>query len=247
MTIFSSEALSEGASAELQQIVDFVINLVKSEKGFEHFSIDESARMQLAIYTAHHSPHPLIEVKEPLTTAEFSANVLDALAYLKETASYIIFKKKVDREHLPKILEDNAIPKEAINPFFNKEKPIKMESKDCLALKDWPDHRLYANGHSGRKENAGQFIKRLFEQGFYTEKKFGKLYWSDLRKINHKLYQALIQWHKRYPDETLDMLGNQHDKVEARQEAYERGDLGDNFIELSRVHTSNSRKKQAAP
>lgn len=247
MAMLGNEALSSDSSDELKQIIDFVLNLVKSEKDFNDFSIDDTDRFHLESFIFYHAPHPVKDKKQALTTVEFSNNVLSTLQYLKETSVYKTFKKKVDREHLPDILEANNIPKEIITPLYNDAKPIEMEPKDCRSLKDWPEHRLPANGHSGRKENAGQFIRRLFEQKLYTEKKFGKLYLSDLRTINHKLYQALVQWQKRYPGESLDMLGNQHEKVEARLEKHKRGELADNYIERSRAHITNSRNKQAAP
>lgn len=228
---------------QVESIISFVIDLTKSEKGFEHFTISENALLQLKDFVSNQLDTKLIDGKdiESMSTTDFSRQSIYAFKYLTGMLEYREHKKKIDDEKISAFLLKNNMPREKVLPA---DRVGKLEPSDCETLQDWPDKRIPSNGVSGKLENAGEFIRRIYVSGLYNEKKFGRLHLADLRKINPKLYQAIIQWLKRNPNERLEMLSNKAEEVESRLESYNQGEpLG--FVALSRIHSIKARRKRS--
>lgn len=243
MTVSKIKEISIYPIEQVENIANFVINLVKSEKGFEHFSISDNGLIQLKDFISQQLSAKLLlgDNIEQISTSEFSKQAIITFIYLTRMLEYREYKKKIDDEKISEFLLKNHMPRENVLPF---DRLGKLEPSDCAALQDWPDKRLPSNGVSGKLENAGEFIRRIYASGLYNEEKYGRLQLANLRKINPKLYQAIIQWLKRNPNENLEMLGSKAEEVESRLESYDQGEpLG--FVALSRIHSIKARRKRS--
>lgn len=243
MTVSEIKKISICPIEQVENIANFVIELAKSEKGFEHFSISNNGFLQLKDFISRQLNEKLLigDNIEQISTAEFSKQAIITFKYLTGMLEYREYKKKIDDEKISEFLLKNHIPRENVLPS---NRLGKLNPSDCETLQDWPDKRLPSNGVSGKLENAGEFIRRIYASGLYNEEKYGRLHLADLRKINPKLYQAIIQWLKRNPNERLEMLGSKAEEVESRLESYDQGEpLG--FVALSRIHSIKARRKRS--
>ncbi|MFZ1342885.1 hypothetical protein [Thiothrix eikelboomii] len=218
------------------RLVDFIVRLIQFEEGFESFSLSAKEKQRLIEFLVAETGCCISENDSPDV---FQTNVLHGIKFLKINQKYKDIKIRHNRNKLLAALEEHNIPRER---FVEIADPANtFHPGDCMALLDWPDYRRPANGRSGRLENAGQFIKRLFEEGLYDEKKFGKLYLFDLRNVNPRLYQALVQYQKRTGEKILD---SKQDEINELMQKSETEDSLD-FHKSSRVSNARWRKQVA--
>jgi hypothetical protein len=220
----------------VNKAVDFILELIRFEDGFEDFSLPDPEWHELVTYLTRSDLSPITGNETP---DQFRKITLDGLKFLKRRQEYKDHQIQRDRKRLLDALDEHNIPREQFaditDPANNGFQP-----KDCAALQDWPERRQPADGEAGRLENAGQFIQRLFAEKLYDEKKFGKLYLFELRTINPKLYQALVQWQKRTGNK---LLANKQDEIDALLHRSETESL--DFLDTSRVSNARWRKQQA--
>ncbi len=217
------------------KVVDFIMELIRFEDGFNDFSLSDTEWHELVSYLSNPGLPPITGNETP---DQFRKITLDGLKFLKCKQAYTDHKIRRDRKLLREALDECNIPREQFTDIVDAANGF--QPKDCMALQDWPDRRQLADGESARLENAGQFIQRLFADKLYDEKKFGKLYLFELRSINPKLYQALAQWQKRTGNK---LLANKQDEIDdlVQRSATESLD----FIDTSRVSNARWRKQQA--
>lgn len=223
----------------VNKVVDFILELIRFEDGFEDFILPDQEWHELVAYLIQTHPD-LSSITGSETPDQFRKITLDGLKFLKRSQEYKDHQIQRDRKRLLDALDEHNIPREQFagiaDPANNGFQP-----KDCAALQGWPDHRKPADREAGRLENAGQFIQRLFAEKLYDEKKFGKLYMFELRSINPKLYQALVQWQKRTGKK---LLANKQDEIDELLHRSEAESL--DFIDTSRVSNARWRRQQSS-
>ncbi|QTR49620.1 hypothetical protein [Candidatus Thiothrix anitrata] len=221
-----------GQADAFGEIIEFIVDLIKCEEGFEDFILSHRDHNELTAYFL--KTYPISP--ESLTLPLQRKIVLDGLEYLKHLQTYRDFQLLRDQKLVIEAFEDRKIPREYLIAFA---KPIDFHPKDCVALQDWPERRKLVDEGSARLENAGQFIQRLFDEKLYDEEKFGKLYLFDLRTINPKLYQALVQWQKRTGRKLLDNKKDEIDELLAKNK-----DVPLDFHDTSRLSSARWRRQQ---
>lgn len=162
----------------IKKVIDFAINILKSDVWLKNFNLTELEHLQLFDFLQNQI---YLRKIDPETNDGFMDISLICFKYIKQFPSYENIRD-FSNETILKIQESS--------------KTTCLGPSDCLALQDWPNNRLAVKG-SGRLENAGQFMKRLLAQKLYDKDIYGELYLSDLRTINSKLYLALSQWQTR--------------------------------------------------
>lgn len=221
----------------VNKVVDFILELIRFEDGFEDFSLPDPEWHELVTYLTRSDLPPITGNEPPDQSRKIT---LDGLKFLKRSQEYKDHQIQRDRKRLLDALDERNIPREQFadiaDPANNGFQP-----KDCAALQGWPDHRKPADGEAGRLENAGQFIQRLFAEKLYDEQKFGKLYMFELRSINPKLYQALVQWQKRTGKK---LLANKQDEIDELLHRSEAESL--DFLDTSRVSNARWRRQQSS-
>lgn len=222
----------EGAIGE---VIDFIISLICYEDGFKNFLLTPTDRQELTDYLLTTFP----TASEYLSLELQREMTLDGVRFLKHRQTYRTLQVQRNDKLVLDVLDELNIPREQLGEFATKL--TTLQPKDCMALQDWPDRRKPADGQSGRMENAGQFIQRLMDEKLYDEKKFGKLYLFELRNINSKLYQALVQWQQRTGKK---LLANKSDEIEELLQRSESQEL--DFIDSSRVNNARWRRQSTA-
>lgn len=222
-------------SSAIHEIIDFIVDLVRCEDGFEDFVLTFQDHQALADYLLKTYP----SAAESISLRLQRQMTLDGVEYLKHLQAYRDLQVLRDRKLVWNVLDEHDYPREQLTELATAINTL--QPKDCMALQGWPEQRKPVDEGSGRLENAGQFIQRLFDEKLYDEEKFGKLYLFDLRTINPKLYQALVQWQKRTGNK---LLANKKDEIE---ELLNRsGEENLDFHDTSRASNARWRRQQKA-
>lgn len=184
---------SDNQAEHLSELVGFINTLLQLAEGFRDFQLDQDELVRLQSFLLMEASDGVIPGRQQ--GESFQNLALAGVKFIQNGKHYLQHKESYYRSLLVEQLQHNGIP---LSQFPQLAKNTKdLTPADCAALKDWPEGRRLVGGASGRLENAGQFVQRLFEQKLYDEKVYGKLYLHDLRHINSKLYQALSRWQKR--------------------------------------------------
>lgn len=188
--------LGEGRD-DLDEVIGFIESLICLDEWSQTFRLSQEERHHLKLLLAQTNTGKIPTRDE---RPRFDALVLEGAKFVKAGKTYRQLKEQHYQAETATRLQRNGYP---LSQFPKLKQAIPTTPADCAALKDWPDARQPANGHSGRLENAGQFMQRLIDQKIYDEAVYGKLYLHDLRQINPKFYLALAQWQNRNPDHKI--------------------------------------------
>lgn len=234
----------EKTANTVEAVIEFIVKLITYEDGFEDFELSPKDRQELAAYLL--KTHPSADTDIPPETQR--EMTLDGVDYLKHRQAYRDRQIQSAFQQVFKVLDEQNFPREHLAGFSKHLLEMKsfahgivdrLQPKDCAALQDWPERRKPVDEDSPRLENAGQFIQRLFDEKLYDEEKFGKLYLFDLRTINAKLYQALVQWQKRTGKKILANKRDEIDDLLVRKESD-----GLDFYDTSRASNALWRRQQ---
>lgn len=237
MTETNSIAVSHYVpSSEINDIINFIVDLVRCEDGFEDFSLPPLEQQELTSYLLETYPSSAESIP-PRLQREMT---LDGVDYLKRLQTYRDILVQRNRGLVLGALDSSNVSREQFPNLLTEM--TRFQPKDCMALQDWPERRKPASVRSGRLENAGQFMQRLLEEKLYDEDKFGKLYLFDLRTINPKLYQALVQWQKRTGQK---LLYNKSDEIDELLQRGEEQEL--DFFDTSRMNKARWRRQSSSP
>lgn len=222
-----------GHGSAIHEVIEFIVDLIRCEDGFENFVLSHPDHNELAAYLL--KTYPI--ASESITLPLQRQITLEGVEYLKHLQAYRDLQVLRDHKLVWEVLGEENYPRERLATLATSIK--KFQPKDCIALHGWPEQRKPAAGDFGRLENAGQFIQRLFDEKLYDEDKFGKLYLFDLRTINPKLYQALVQWQKRTGKKLLD---NKKDEIDELLTRSKEESL--DFHDTSRASNARWRRQQ---
>lgn len=235
LNMTEANSIAAGGSA-INDVIDFIVDVMRCEDGFKDFNLPPTEHQELTSYLLETYP----SASEPISPRLQREMTLEGVDYLKRLQTYRDFLHQRNRGLVLDALDSSNVPREQFTDLV--ADMASFQPKDCMALQDWPERRKPAGGESGRLENAGQFMQRLMDEKLYDEKKFGKLYLFDLRNINPKLYQALVQWQKRTGHK---LLANKSDEIDELLQKSEGQEL--DFFDTSRVSKARWRRQGSNP
>lgn len=236
------ENKSNNTDAELDWLFPLITKLVNNLgnlKNFE-FDADDKAYIVQSLHQWHQAELDAYHTaNDPLDKQTHAINLVQiSTDYVEELDRYRKSRKEQKDREFVNQCHINNIPLDLATK--NNISSSHLQPSDCSALHGWPDKRLPANGISGRLENAGQFIERLFNEKVYDENVYGPLYMSDLKHINPRLYQSLAQWQSRTGNRLLKTKREEIDKL--IEEADSGTDL--TFHQAAKVRNARWRRKR---
>lgn len=243
MNEHSAELTDSGYMEQIEWLFPLIESLINKLSGLEGFRLDENDKQNLNqfLQTSERSNFQRfttttnLAAKQKLTVELIQAGV----QFIEESIHYRQQREKRKQEQFVEECRINNVPLDYV-----KNLPASsLQPSDCAALQDWPDKRHYASGESGRLENAGQFIQRLFDEKRYDESVYGELYLSDLKHINPQLYQALAKWQSRNDKKLLKTKREEIDQL------LEKEDAELSFYQASQIRNARWRRRhqQASP
>lgn len=182
---------------QLNVLFESIEQLTEKLGGLKDYKLEGTEKQDLMKHLQRSVPDSLddfMHTTDPLRKQNSTIRLMQAGAAFVEASAH--YRKQREEQKRLQFLEEcriNNIPLTLVKDMPD----VALTPADCSALHDWPEHRQAANGISGRLENAGQFIQRLFEDGHYDTETYGELFMSDLKHINSSLYQSLAKWQSR--------------------------------------------------
>lgn len=224
---------------QLNVLFESIEQLTEKLGGLKDYQLDNIEKQALVQYLQQkvpHSFHDFIDEKaDPLHKQKATIKLMQSGAEFVEASVH--YRKQREEQKRLQFLEEcriNNIPLTLVKDLPE----VALTPADCSALHDWPEHRQAANGVSGRLENAGQFIQRLFDDRHYDTENYGELFMSDLKHINSSLYQALAKWQSRTGKKLLKTKREEIDQLLEKKD--------DNLItfqQASQVRNARWRRK----
>lgn len=227
---------------DIEWVFPLIKELVKTLSGLTNFELTEKDEQDIRSFLeTHHNDklekyaaatNPIIKQSLAITLVQLSAQRVENSQHYRKSRKEQKEREFVDQCHINNIPLDLATSTQVAT--------TDLQPSDCSALHDWPDQRLPANGVSGRLENAGQFIERLFQEKRYDDSVYGTLYMSDLKHINPRLYQSLAQWQSRTGNR---LLKTKREEIDA---LVEQAETGSNltFHQAAKVRNARWRRKR---
>lgn len=233
-----SELTDSKLTGQIKWLFPLIESLINQLSGLGDFRLDENDKQALRHFLQtkeQDSLQQFLTTTDPDTKQELTISLIQTgVKFIEESIHYRQQREKRKQEQFVEECRINNVP---LDYMRNLPAPT-LQPSDCAALQDWPGNRNYANGTSGRLENAGQFIQRLFEEKRYDEGVYGELYLSDLKHINPQLYQALTKWQSRNNKKLLKTKREEIDQLLTTEDA----DL--NFYQASQVRNARWRRQQ---
>lgn len=182
---------------QLTALFESIETLTEKLGGLKDYKLTNTEKKDLMVYLQRSAPASLddfIHAEKPSHKQNATIKLMQAgAAFVESSTHYRRQREKLKRHEFLQECRINNIPLELVKDLPE----VTLTPADCSALHDWPGQRQPANGTSGRLENAGQFIQRIFEEKSYDPEAYGELFMSDLKHINPSLYQALAKWQSR--------------------------------------------------
>lgn len=224
---------------QMSFLFESIEQLTEKLGGLASYELSDTEKQDLVTYLQRTVPDSLAgfisETTDPKHKQYATMTLLQSGAEFIEASVH--YRQQREEQKRRQFLEECRINN--IPLTFVKNLPdVALTPADCSALHDWPDQRQAANGVSGRLENAGQFIQRLFADKHYDTEAYGELFMSDLKHINPSLYQALAKWQSRSGKKLLRTKRQEIDQLLETQDT----DLL-TFQQASQVRNARWRRK----
>ncbi len=233
-------SIQPASVSELDEMIELIQSFVQLDEWSATFKLDDKEKEQLKYILQQEYGGSLPGKDKP---SQFNQMILKGAKFVKQTRRYCQLKEQHYRHIAASQLQHLGIPLSQFPQLTRELQPEQLTPADCAALKDWPNGRLPANGHSGRLENAGQFVQRLLDQKLYDPATYGRLYLHDLRRINPKLYLALSQWQNRTGQHILE---NKRAKLEDLEQRVMANDNSLSYLDKARVANARWRRRRSA-